>query len=32
MKNKQVDYLFNDEYNLDIRNKEVYKYNKKGEI
>jgi len=29
MKNKQVDYLFNDEYNLDIRNKEVYKYNKK---
>ena len=29
MKNKQVDHLFNDEYNLGVRNKEVYKYNKK---
>ena len=29
MKNKQVDHLFNEEYNLSVRDKIVYKYNKK---
>ena len=29
MKNKQVDQLFNEEYNLSVRDKIVYKYNKK---